>query len=303
MINYVLFNRGWADIADENERVRTSQRIEIENYDEEMRGHIYCPMCRQAAFRSPRHALVDRKGRRYFSHTQTTEIPCDWRIQQVVAVPFDREEDVERAIANEDLVVIHSFMQQPPEQMPGGAQNFYDEVPADVDGELSTRPLSRHRNGERAWPTKITTVKSIARRFDRNLGRYYSFPYNPAPTRLIDSIHYVASIEDEPDLNRHRLFLGKVVRIYRGPYDGSVCNIYFQYPRGRHSIADFCIKTPRWLLDTYEITNANIDQYALVYGPLQVNGVGLCVRDPAYGEVALIPPAYNAYVEELIREQ
>lgn len=300
MINYVLFNRGWADIADANERVLTSQRIEIENYDEEMRGHIYCPMCKQAAFRTPKHTLIDRKGRRYFSHTQATDIPCKWRTQQVIPVPFNREEDVERAIANEDLVVIHSFMQEPPEHMPGGPQNFYDEVPADLVGELSARPLARHRNGERAWPTKITTVKSIARTFDRNLDRYYSFPNNPTPTRLAESIQYVGSIEDEPDLGRHRLFLGKINSIYRGPYARSICYIYFQYPRNRHGVVDFSIKTPRWLLDTYEITTANVGQYLLVYGPLEKNGVGLSVRDPAYGEVALIPPAYNAHAEALL---
>lgn len=295
MIRYVLYHPTWKIEDGFAALIKGSQHISIEEYDEQMKGKIFCPKCKNPTFKTPTKTIFDRKGRRFFSHNKGDD-ECEWRIAKVIPFYFNTEEDVDKAIADRDLVVIQDFMSTPPENLPNGRAVFYNEVPLDREGDHMERPLARHVNPGRAWPTTISTVRSIARGFDRNLSRYYSFPENPEPVQLRESLHNILDIPEEPERERKRLYYGRIEVIVRNP---NIVMIWLNYPRNKNGHADFCIKTTHPLIAEYGINDDHVGRYLLFYGKIQNNGVGLCVFKPTYGEIAVLPQNYNEIIEAI----
>lgn len=299
MITYVLFHRTWEVGGSTVDLIDRSEEVTIDEYTEEMRGHIFCPRCNRPTFRVPADREIDAKGRRYFSHARG-EVECEWRVKQVVPFFFNHEQDVERAIADRNLVVVERFLEYRPENLPAGRQNFYDEVPVDQVGADVVRALSRHRQGERAWPTRITTMRSIVRNFDRNLDRYYSLPDHPIPIKLRDALFYIGELPKEPDEVLKRIYYGRITQVYHhGRNLHNVADIDFAYPRGRNGHADAIIKTNVALIQEYGITEEHVGLYVLAYGLIRPNGVGVCIPRPSYGEIAVLPQRYTPLIEEL----
>lgn len=294
-IKFAYYLPGWVyGVGDKTVLRASAKSILTSEYQNEMKGCIFCPECCVGLFRSPEEGEKDSNGRAaYFAHSRKHRPPCGLRVKKRDGQRFTDEEEAKQAVDDELLVVVKSFMKQKPiaPQLPG--QAYAGPVVEDIDGELAEVPIRRHNGEQIKLPSRITTVRGLCRSFDKNYHKYYFLPEAQYPQLLSDAlvdVSKVIEINEKP-----RLYYGRVKRI-RLMGEGNPWNIQMtrlEYENDSR-YQDFTLKMS--IRDSVEhgITDATVGRIVMMYGAVSKNGSGLAISDLGWGEFALLPAKYDS---------
>jgi hypothetical protein len=267
------------------------EAIPPEDYTPDMKGHIFCPSCFTPLFRSPAEQayFADGSVSRYNHYAAFSHVECGMRAPKAEALKFASEELAQQAIDNGKLTVVHEFRKAPPEadlkvDVAEGI-NYHE----DANGPVANYPISRHKGENFSLPTKISSVASICRRFDKNLYKYYLFPGRTSALMLaaeMVDIRTVTGPDDTP-----RLYFAKILRSDRmGKSDQNLRMTYFACHANVH---DFCLKATISEQREKGIDDDVVQRFVLIWGVVTESGIGLCINRPKWGEYALLPTQYE----------
>jgi len=295
-IKFAYFHSTWNALANtHSELEHAGRKITPDEYLDEMHGKLFCPGCFEAITRAPRDKSLFSNGRRAcFSHLGSTRhIRCDLRSTKPEGKQYLTQEEASRAIANDELVVISSFLSEPvgPE-FPAG---IYDQTPVeDQTGPVSEVPISRHTGQTFRLPTKLSTVEALCRRFDSNLYKYFVFPGSSNAVRLIDALADIRSIDSTT--TTPRLYFGRIESSFNAGRTPKPTNLRMTKLSCHPMVKDFYVKVIDRLQGKRGITDDSKDRRILFWGKIGINGIGLCVEDLEWGQFALLPQKYEKYL-------
>lgn len=293
-IKYALYSTTWdTEKSAPAELRKTATIVPPAEYTEAMYGYIYCPACSTGLTRTPRDKLFFANGRRAcFAHLPSNRlVPCDLRSTKPEDKLYLDEEEAAQAIANEELVVVSSFLEEQPEAPSSSGE--YDQTPIeDLTGPVSEIPIARHRGKTFALPTRVATVASICRQFDKNLFRYYVLPAATTATRLIDALNDVTTVTEPTDTPA--LYYGKVISSRNVGLNPKPTNIRMTALRCNPRVKDFNIKVQDYLQTEKGISDQSAGRFLIFWGRVSVSGIGLGVERLKWGEFALLPAKYES---------
>jgi len=305
-IKFAYFLPGWMyGVGDKTTLRATAKSILTSEYQLSMKGAIFCPECCVGLFRSPEEGEKDSNGRAaYFAHSRKHRPYCGLRVKKRDGLRFTDEEEAKQAVDDELLVVVKSFMKEKPAapQLPG--QIYTGPVVEDINGDLAEVPIRRHNGEQIKLPSRITTVRGLCIRFDKNYHKYYFLPGAQYPQLLSDALVEVSRVKAVNEVPR--LYYGRVKRI-RIMGEGNPSNIQMtriEYDNdGEYQ--DFTLKMT--VRDSVEhgITEAAIGRVLMMYGAVSESGTGLAISGLGWGEFALLPSKYDSvlYPVEGVRHQ
>lgn len=257
-----------------------------------MEGCVFCPLCFTPLSRSPRDKSFFSNGRSaHFKHLPSYEVSCPNRSVRSQGLKFDTEEDARRAIENDQLAVIHGFLQERPEARDEAKGSYDQSAVEDEDGPVSPYPISRYRGQNFHLPSKFTSVRGICRGFDRNYEKYFILPERIYPQRLREIIKPVLSLNETNATPS--LYYGRVENVssfYKGP--GYTRMVQLRYSSDGE-FADFFFKQSNSSCEEHGVNASAIGRVIIMYGSIKISGVGLCIQHVAWGEFALLPQQYE----------
>ncbi|WP_454563013.1 hypothetical protein [Pseudomonas sp. AIG] len=302
-IKFAYYLAGWRfDSGNKSVLRSTARSILTSEYQQEMKGEIFCPECCVELFISPSNAQNDANGRpAFFAHSSKRRLPCGLRVKKREGLHFTDEEEAKQAIDDGLLVVVKEFMKERPvaPMLPG--QQYSGPVVEDINGDLADIPIPRHNGQKIKVPSRITTVRGLTRNFDKNYHKYYYLPGAQYAQLLSDALTDGAFVEDT---NEHaKLYYGKIIDSF-AMGAGNPSNIQMtqiEY-RSESGYRDFFLKMS--VRDSVEhgIDQTAIGRTLLMYGPVVTSGMGLAITNLGWGEFSLLPAKYDAvlYPDETI---
>ncbi|CAG22428.1 hypothetical protein [Photobacterium profundum] len=302
-IAFAWYLEGWKYEGGSRPRLFVDgERIKPTEYENRMHHHLFCPVCFTNLSRVPIDADSDTTTASMEAHYRHlpsySAIPCDLRSVQTSGKKYTSTESVTQAIDNEELVIVSRFMQDRPVQAIVGQPRPFDEAQIeDEDGPETNVPLGIHDGDSFTVPSKITSLRGICRNFGRNYYRYYFLPGYQHAIALTSLLHDARDVTETD--NKPKLYFVKLrgSTHHGNPPGGS--NIRMTYIERSSSVVDFCIKTQHWLQHEHGIGDDSNGRYALVYGKITKNGIGLCFEHLGWGELSLVPERYNYLIEDI----
>ncbi len=287
-IKYALFLRGWAHAGgDINELQSTATKVIATEYETYMEGHLYCPVCCTNLIRTPKEKLLFSNGRRAcFAHLSSYKhIACDLRSIKPMGKYYSSEEEARRAIENNELVVVCSFITQSPSISENSSGTFQQAQVEDIEGPVADIPISRHRGEAFRLPTRLCTVRAICKSFDLNLYRYYIFPGKGAASRLLDFIVNIADVTGTDPIPR--LYYGIIESSSNKGRIPKPTNIRMTALKCHSSVKDFYLKDFDGAQAEKGISDNSLGRIVLIWGAITENGIGLCIARPGWGGICL----------------
>lgn len=277
---------------------KSAQKVIPSDFRLEMDGDIFCPACFTNLNRVPKEKDYFKNGREaYFSHhPRYKDIVCDLKSTKPEGKRYESFEEAQKAIDDESLVIVSSFLKEKPEIVVDG-KSSYDETPVeDMAGPLASVPITRHNGESFKLPSRITTINGICRNFDENLYKYYYFPNQSNAIRLIDLLHNIESVGEET--RSPKLYYGRIIRTKHLGEHKRPDNFRMTYlSNSGFGVADFCLKLSHQEQESHGIGDKSVGRIVIVYGVVKKNGVGLCFKELGWGEFALLPDKYSHLLE------
>ncbi|VVO66288.1 hypothetical protein PS896_01084 [Pseudomonas fluorescens] len=279
-----------------------AKAILTSEYQNEMKGEIFCPECCVELFISPSDGKKDANGRpAYFAHSRKRRLPCGLRVKKREGLNFVDEEEAKQAIDDGLLVVVKEFMKERPvaPKLPG--QEYNGPVVEDIDGELAEIPIPRHNGGKVNVPSQITTVRGLSRNFDKNYHKYYFLPGAQYAQLLSDALTDVSKADGVNEVPK--LYYGKITDSYAmgegRPWNVQMTKVEYNSANG---YKDFYLKMSVQDSVEHGIDKTAVGRVLLMYGPIVESGIGLAITDLGWGEFALLPAKYDGvlYPDETI---
>jgi hypothetical protein len=291
-IKFALSLKGWSFEKGDKATLRENgKKILVSEYHADMKGKLFCPECCASLYRSPKDKNFSDNGRAaYFGHSQGTKTDCGLRTKRAEGKKYLTEEEANKAIQDEELVIIKGFIKDKPIPPQENAKK-YDQTPVEeMDGPLADIPIGRHRGESFKLPSKFTTVRGLATKFDENINRYFFMPRGQYAIQLIDLMNNISAIT-EPD-DKPRLYFGKIIKSFNAgktPQNLRMTKLAFNHP----DYADFYFKQTDKQQNEKGIDDDAKGRVVLMYGVVTENGVGLCIEHLGWGEFALLPKKYE----------
>ncbi len=279
-----------------------AKAILTSEYQNEMKGEIFCPECCVELFISPSDGKNDANGRpAYFAHSRKRRLPCGLRVKKREGLNFVDEEEAKQAIDDGLLVVVKEFMKERPvaPKLPG--QEYNGPVVEDIDGELAEIPIPRHNGGKVNVPSQITTVRGLSRNFDKNYHKYYFLPGAQYAQLLSDALTDVSKADGVNEVPK--LYYGKITDSFAmgegRPWNVQMTKVEYNSANG---YKDFYLKMSVQDSVEHGIDKTAVGRVLLMYGPVVESGIGLAITDLGWGEFALLPAKYDGvlYPDETI---
>lgn len=279
-----------------------AKAILTSEYQNEMKGEIFCPECCVELFISPSDGKNDANGRpAYFAHSRKRRLPCGLRVKKREGLNFVDEEEAKQAIDDGLLVVVKEFMKERPvaPKLPG--QEYNGPVVEDIDGELAEIPIPRHNGGKVNVPSQITTVRGLSRTFDKNYHKYYFLPGAQYAQLLSDALTDASKVDGVNEVPK--LYYGRITESYAmgegRPWNVQMTKIEYNSANG---YKDFYLKMSVQDSVEHGIDKTAVGRVLLMYGPIVQSGIGLAITDLGWGEFALLPAKYDGvlYPDETI---
>jgi len=294
-ITFAYAQEGWSfEDGEQQDLKQNAQRVIPVEYTLDMKGNLFCPVCYTNLIRSPKENNHFSDGREAcFAHmSKYQDIKCSLRSLRARGKQYANLEEAQQAIDDENLVIVHTFLQDIPEEPVGVAAQEFDETPLeDKNGPLTDVPIARHNGQSFILPSKITTVAGICRNFDRNYYKYFHFPAQQNAFLLSELLHDVTEVSKE---NESRLlYFGVITSTFSAANNPGPENIRMTKLESNDNIPDFYLKAPEQTCTRKGITDESTGRIVVMYGQITANGVGLCIERPAWGEFALLPKQYS----------
>lgn len=300
-IKFALYLEGWCyEKGNKEILLKDALKVVPSEFVIEMDESIFCPVCTTNLKRVPKDKEYTSNGRAaYFSHIRKyTDIDCDLRSVKPEGKYYDTYEEAQKAIDDDNLVIVKGFLKAKPELL-NGPDGEYDETSVeDQAGPHSQVPISRHHGETFTLPSKITTVAGICRKFDDNLHKYYLFGHQKHAVMLSDLLQDVSTVNEVND--SPKLYFGKIESTYHlGNFKKptNIRNTYLINHKKTEGVADFVIKLTDEEQKAHGIGDDSVGRIVLVYGLITVSGAGLCFSKLDWGEFALLPSKYNYLLE------
>ena len=293
-IKYALYFKNWLyNIENKNVLKQCAIKVLPSEYNQEMDGSIFCPICCTNLNRVPKRKEYFSNGRdAYFSHiAKFKDIKCDLKSKKPEGKRYKFFEEAKKAIDDENLVIINGFIKKEPELPKDNNKSEYDETPVeDINGDISDVPIARHNGKSFKLPSKITTVAGICRNFEENRDKYYYFPDQKNAIRLLDTLNNIENVENEDNIPR--LYYGIIKRSFNAGYKPT--NIRMTELKCHKNIRDFFLKDIDRVSTKKGITDNSHGRIVVIYGRVTKNGIGLGIENLRWGEYALLPEKYNS---------
>ena len=294
-IAFAYYLEGW-NYENGNTSTLQSDGVKIvpSEYNPEMEGQIFCPVCFTNLYRVPKIKNYCTDGREsYFSHMRKYQnVKCDLRAKKSEGKRYESFEAAIQAIDDDKLVVIYQFMKTKPEISTETPQNQAEHTVEDQEGPLSDVPLGRFNGETFKLPSRIKTIKGLCRNFDQNLYKYFFIPGQQHAIRLFDLLHNVNTATEKDDTPR--FYYGKIISTtHLGQYKRPANMRMTYFENNQYGVADFCLKISAGEQLAHGIDDESIGRYIIMYGKITDNGVGLCISNLGWGEFALLPEKYN----------
>lgn len=293
-IKFSYFLKGWTFLGgDKSELKVKSVKVLPSEYLQHMKGHIFCPECSAPLFRSPEEKDFAKDGRKaFFAHARGIQTDCSLRVKKVDGKRYENEEEAAKAVEDDELVVVHAFMHERPLLPQLDGPLAYDREPnEDSKGPLTIAPIGRHNGEEFKLPSRVTTIRGLCRNFDSNLNKYFLLPGQRSARALQDQlipVSNVMGVDETP-----RLYVGRIAgsKSYgSNPWNMRLTFLDFT---NKSEFKDFCLKSNNKISDEHGIADDSKGRIALAYGKVTESGIGLCIADLGWGEVALLPKKYE----------
>jgi hypothetical protein len=296
-IKYALYHEDW-NYGDDTPRrlLEEASRVLVLDYAPHMDGKLFCPVCTTNLTRTPKEKSVFSNGRRAcFAHLPSyVDVKCDLRSKKPEGRNYNSEEEARQAIEHRELVVIHSFLESPPD-IAGLESGTYDQSQVeDQNGPETEVPIARHHGQQFTVPTRISTIAALCRNFDANLYKYYVFPKSNAAVRLIDALIDVESVEKTDDTPR--LYFGRILSTRNAGINPKPTNLRLTWFKHHQEVKDLCLKDKDATQLSKGINDESRDRVVIFWGKITESGIGLCINKPGWGEYALLPSKYNDYL-------
>ncbi len=302
-IPYALYSDSWCyDFESTSELMNDSSQIVPNEYDNEsMRKKIFCPKCFTPLTRTPLEGNVSTNGTlAFFKHLPSYNyVKCLYRAKRGEGLNYDNEAEAREAIDNDLLVIVDSFLRDKPQRDNTVSGEVYnDTLIEDTNGPNTNALISRHEGESYNLPSKVTTVTALCRKFPENLSKGYYLPDTQVALPLADLLNKAESLASEDDANK--LYIGKIIGSdHRGEKsDNNIRMTYLKFSKGG-GYKDFCIKTIHSQQSQHGINDSTTGRYVIFYGKITESGIGLCVENLGYGELALLPERYNEVADAL----
>ena len=271
-----------------------AKKIIPSEYKTDMNGSLFCPGCFTNLNRVPKEKEHFTNGREaYFAHIRTyKDVKCDLKSIKPEGKRYENWEEAKKAIDDENLVIISSFLKSKPEPKEDQPA-IYDETPVeDQAGPTTEVPIGRHNGETFALPSRIKTVAGLCRNFDENLYKYFHLPNKKYAVRLIDLLKSVKTISEETDLPS--FYYGKIVSTAHLGEHKKPTNFRMTYlENNAEAVWDFCLKSQDKDQKAHGIDDNSVGRILIVYGTVKQNGTGLCFQGLGWGEFSLLPEKYN----------
>lgn len=293
-IKVALHLSGWKFETDRKESlIKNSSKIIATEFDQSMKGSIFCPICFTPLSRKPLVGDYFSNGRKAsFSHLPSyNHIECKLRTPKAEGKFYINEDEAKQAIQNNELAIIHSFKADPPEERNTQAKEYDQTVTEDEDGPIIVTPISRHTGETFNLPSRISTVAGICKSFNENFYKYFYLPNSNVAAQLNELLHNVEDITEEDD--QPKLYYGIIRNSYVGG-KGEDHNIRMTRLVSNPDIPDFYLKDTNLAQRKHGIGDNSEGRIVLFWGKITTNGIGLCVEELKWGEYGLLPSKYNS---------
>ncbi len=293
-IKFAYYFKGWEFDPKAKDLVKEKgQKITPEHYVPEMKGWLFCPECFVNLYRSPKDKAQSENGRKaYFAHSKGIESECGLRSKRAEGRKYLNEEEALKAIQNEELVVISSFLDKPPATPKLDAKEYDQTKVEELNGPLTQVPISRHKGESFSLPSQFKTVRGITKNFDENIHRYFFMPRGQYAVQLQDLLVNIENVKKTDDIPR--LYYGKITKSFNaGKKPTSIRMTQLRYNEADSEFADFYFKLQDKDQQDKGISDDVKGRVLVVYGTVTENGVGLCIEGSSWGQFALLPQKYE----------
>lgn len=297
-IKFARFLAGWNyQKGDKQYLCKNAAIITPTEYLINMKGSLFCPECSAPVFRSPEDKDYATNGRKaFYAHSRGIKTDCSLRVKQNEGKRYENEEDAKKAIEDEELVIVQSFMKDKPEPPKNDGPLTYDKDPnEDSEGRLSLVPIGRHIGEEFKLPSKITAIRGLCRNFDQKLNKYLVLPGERSAKTLAQLL---INIKDVTDIcSENKLYYGHISRSRNmGKTPQNIRQTFLSYPRSK--FVDFCIKATDESSKDHGIDDNSEGKIVIVYGKVTESGIGLCISNLGWGEFAVLPQKYERLLDK-----
>ncbi|UGQ46237.1 hypothetical protein [Massilia endophytica] len=294
-IAFAYHNPNWIFGEDKREDLEKAEQVTPAEYRHEMRGAIFCPECTTPLSRAPEEKELFTNSRTaHFRHRKAFKhIACSLRVSRGAGLQYHSEEEVKRAVQNENLVLVGGWAEHPPEILIDETLEdfeFRQTQIVDPDGPITEIPLGRHTGKKVLLPTRITSVLSICRGFDKNIHRAFFLPDSQYALHLRDLLYDVARL-DEMDLpQRPNLYFGRIERYARLTFRNIIYLKVQNFP-------ELKIYTYPTFDERKRIDQGSIGRVMLFYGAISSAGEGIPrFKTENWGEYSLLPSQYEKFL-------
>jgi hypothetical protein len=266
-----------------------------EDFDNSMKGKIFCPVCSTPLSRSPDQTAITSNSRTaHFKHKPTySKVPCRLKVNRKKGLSYNNEEEARKAIEDEALVVVSSWMINPPTVDDDTAGNGDFDHPAieDVDGPETEVVIRRHKGKEFKLPSRVSSVSTVCKEFHKNIHRGYHFPGSKYPALLSDILFDTDRIDRDTN-EKERLFFGKIVGYGKLKYRNVI-----RIQNDKFGI--YKIYTWPHLDERKHISSKSDGRYILFHSSLGWEGDTPKSFIDHWGQYSLLPEKYEKYLLNL----
>ncbi|PTP28164.1 hypothetical protein [Vibrio splendidus] len=295
-IKYTLYLKGWNYEKDSKSFLKAqAEKALVTEFEVDMHNNIYCPECCAPLFRSPRDKDYSDDGRAaYFAHKRSVKTICGLRTKKAEGKKYLNEEEAQKAIQDEELVIVEGFIKDKP-IAPDKHPKEYDQTEVEeLDGPETLVPIGRHSGEVFKLPSKFKTVKGIVKNFDENLIRYFYFPNSKHAVQLQDYVRSITSIKGPDD--KPKLYFGTIVSSFNaGKKTSNIRMTKLKYNTKEYN--DFFFKVQDKKQQEKGINDDSKGRVILMYGKVTISGSGLCIEGAGWGEFALLPKKYEGLLK------
>lgn len=297
-IKFALYLKNW-DYSTGNKKLLLdkAEKVLLSEYTPEIKGEIFCPECCVPLFRSPEKRDLTSNGRKaFYAHTSKHSPECSLRTKKSEGKKYESEEQARQAITDERLAIINSFMKEKPLISNSNSSEYQDNESDDQHTGLLEVSIGRHNGETFKLPSKVITVRGLCRNFDKNLNRDYLFPNQTTVFTLQDLLINVANVKEKCDIPK--LYFGKIVHSKMGSQNPKHLRLTkLQYERNEDWV-DFYLKAINENCLLHGINENSKGKVILMYGKITKSGVGLCLENIGWGELAVLPSKYENLLYE-----
>lgn len=224
-ILYALFSNRW--IYGESSKANLEElSVEVtpEEFTEEMHQKIYCPLCTTPLSRTPALKSISTNSiTAHFKHGSSKKYEeskgCNWRVNAPAGMKYKNEEEVKKAVEDQELIVVSDWKSEPPSKSNDVEDNgdFTKTAIEDENGPETSVPIGRHNGREYKLPSNVSTVMAFCKDFPKNLKRGFYFPNSQYAMLLSDQLYSTLKIKNDLP-KKETLFFGKVTFFSRLKY-------------------------------------------------------------------------------------